>query len=196
MKKIVLFAIITMLSANSFAQKKKAAPKKVATASGLAKVDNLVAEVKSGNFQVTINENGKQKDAMIVKAADGSFAPLDCKLISFTAGGTKLYLLTWSEKTGTKTDLKTEDITTIYSVVYEITSKKQVFSNTQMTNHITEKVFLDKLKNASETQEKIRREGFEFKLNPDGSITQKGKTQENKFTYDVAKQEYVAAKKK
>jgi len=121
---------------------------------------------------------------------------MDCKLSSFTAGGTKLYLLTWSEKSGAKTDLKTEDITTIYSVVYEIASKKQVFSNTQMTNHITEKVFLDKLKNASETQEKIRREGFEFKLNPDGSISQKGKTQENKYTYDVAKIEYVPAKKK
>jgi len=196
MKKIVLFAFIALLSANSFAQKKKTSTKKAIATAGLAKVDNLVAEVKAGNFQVTINENGKPKDAMIVKAAEGTFAPMDCKLSSFTTGGTKLYLLTWSEQSGAKTDLKTEDITTIYSVVYEIASKKQVFSNTQMTNHITEKVFLDKLKNASETQEKIRREGFEFKLNPDGSISQKGKTQENKYTYDVAKIEYVPAKKK
>ena len=42
-------------------------------------------------------------------------------------------------------------------------------------------VFLDKLKNASETQERMRREGFEFFLNADGTITQKNKTQENKF---------------
>jgi len=195
MKKMVLLAFIALLSANSFAQKKKTSAKKVVATAGYAKVDNLVAEVKSGNFQVTINENGKPKDAMIVKAADASFTPLECKLSSFTAGGTKLYLLTWSEKSGSKTDLKTEDITTIYSVVYEITAKKQVFSNTQMTNHITEKVYLNHTA-ASETQEKIRREGFEFKLNPDGSITQKGKTQENKFAYDATKAEYVAAKKK
>jgi len=32
---------------------------------------------------------------------------------------------------------------------------------------------LDNNKTASETQEKMRREGFEFTLNPDGSITQK-----------------------
>jgi hypothetical protein len=190
MKKIVLFAFIALLSANSFAQKKKASSNP-----GFAKIDNLVAEVKSGNFQMTITENGKSKDAMVIKSVDAKFVPENCKLSSFTAGGTKLYLLTWSEKTGSKTDLKTEDITTIYSVVYEIVGKKQVFSNTQMTNHIIEKVYLNHTA-ASETQEKIRREGFEFKLNPDGSITQKGKTQENKFTYDAAKAEYVATKKK
>ena len=92
--------------------------------------------------------------------------------------------------------MKTEDITIVYSYIYEITSKKQVFYNTQLTNHIIEKVFLDRLKNASETQEKMRREGFEFTLNPDGSVTQKNKTQENKLVYDVAKMEYVNAKKK
>ncbi|WP_333601277.1 hypothetical protein [Flavobacterium sp.] len=194
MKKIVLFVFVALLSVNGFAQKKKATAKKAVAASGFAKVDNLVAEVKSGNFQVTINENGKPKDALIVKAADASFAPSDCKLSSFTASGVKLYLLTWSEKSGSKTDLKTEDITTVYTVIYEITSKKQVFSNTQMTNHITEKVFLNHTA-ASETQEKIRREGFEFTLNPDGSIVQKNKTQQNNLVYDKDKMVFVAKKK-
>jgi hypothetical protein len=192
MKKIVLLVCVALLSVNSYSQKKKAP----AASGGFAKVDNLIAEVKSGNFQVTITENGKPKDAMIVKAADAKFTPMNCKLSSFTAAGTKLYLLTWSEKTENKTDLKTEDIATVYSIVYEIPNKKQVFSNTQITNHITEKVFLDKLKNASETQEKIRREGFEFTLNTDGSIIQKNKTQQNNWVYDVAKMEYIAKKKK
>jgi hypothetical protein len=197
MKKIILLTLVALVSVNSFAQKKKkAVAKKPAATSYLAKVDNLTAEVKGGNFQITISENGKPKDAIIVKSADAKFTPSDCKLTSFTASGTKLYLLVWTEKTMNKTDLKTEDITTIYSNVYEITSKKQVFYNTQLTNHIVEKVFLDRLKNASETQERMRREGFEFILNADGTITQKNKTQENKWVYKADVMEFVDAKKK
>lgn len=191
---------MTMISTATFAQKKKSAAKKPATtttAKGvLAKVDNLVAEVKAGNFQVTISENGKPKDAITVKAVDAKFAPTNVKLSSFTATGTKLYLLTWTEVAVIKTDLKTENLTNVYSVVYEIPNKKQVFSNTQTTNHIVEKVFLDRLKTASETQERIRREGFEFILNADGTITQKNKTQENKWKYDPATFEFIDAKKK
>ncbi len=194
MKKIVLFTLIAFCSITSYSQKKKATVKKeVTTSKGfLAKVDNLVAEVKVGNFQLTI----AGKDAIIVKLADAKFAPTDVKLKSFTAGGVKLYLLSWTEKTLNKTDLKTEDCTTVFSNVYEITSKKQVFSNTQITNHIVEKVFLDKLKNASETQERMRKEGFECTLNLDGTITQKNKTQENKLMYDATKMEFVNSKKK
>lgn len=194
MKKFVLFTLIALCSITSYSQKKKSTVKKAVTTSKgvLAKVDNLVAEVKAGNFQLTIDG----KDAIVVKPADAKFAPTDVKLKSFTASGVKLYLLSWTEKTLNKTDLKTEDITTVYSNVYEITSKKQVFYNTQLTNHIVEKVFLDRLKNASETQERMRREGFEFTLNADGTITQKNKTQENKLIYDATKMEFVNSKKK
>ena len=153
----------------------------------------MVAEVKKGNFQVTINENGKEKDAMIVKAVDAKFAPTNCKLTSFTANGTKLYLLTWTEIVQIKTAKKTEDITNVYSVIYEVNAKKQVFSNTQITNHITEIVSLGGTA-ATETQEKIRRDGFEFILNPDGSVTQKSKNQQNKWVYDATKIEFVAKK--
>ena len=161
MNKIIVMALIALVSTTAFAQKKKkpvaSKPATTVVAKGvLAKVDNLVAEVKTGNFQLTINENGKAK-----------------------------YM-----------DLKTENLTNVYSIVYEIPNKKQVFSNTQTTNHIVEKVFLDKLKNASETQERIRREGFEFILNADGTITQKNKTQENKWKYNPATFEFVDAKKK
>lgn len=189
MKKIVLLTLIALCSITSYSQKKKA----TTTSKGiLAKVDNLVAEVKAGNFQLTIDG----KEAIVVKPVDAKFTPTDVNLKSFTASGVKLYLLSWTEKTLNKTDLKSEDITTIYSNIYEITSKKQVFYNTQLTNHIIEKVFLDKNKTASETQEKMRREGFEFTLNPDGSVTQKNKTQENKLVYDPTKMEYVDVRKK
>jgi hypothetical protein len=152
-----------------------------------------VAEVKKGNFQITITENGKEKDALFVKATDAKFAPTNCKLTSFTANKTKLYLLTWTETTQIKANKKTEDITSVYSVIYEITAKKQVFSNNQTTNHITEIVSIGGT-TATETQEKMRRDGFEFVLNPDGSVTQKSKKQENKWFYDATKMEYVAKK--
>ena len=105
------------------------------------------------------------------------------------ASGVKLYLLTWTELNIVKTNLKTEERTTIYSIIYEITAKKQVYSNYQLTNHITEIVSLGGTA-ASETQEKMRREGFEFKLNPDGSVTQKNKTQQTTYVYDKDKMEY------
>lgn len=196
MKKIVLLTLFVLLSTQSYSQKKKKTTKKTPTVSYLAKADDLTAEIKSGNFQLTISEKGKAKDAIIVKNTEANFTPSNCILKSFTASGTKLYLLSWTEIVVIKTDLKTENRTVVYSVVYEIPNKKQVFSNSQTTNHIVEKVFLDKLKNASETQERIRREGFEFILNADGTITQKNKTQENKWMYDFASMEFLDAKKK
>jgi ribosomal silencing factor RsfS len=105
-----------------------------------------------------------------------------------------LYLITWIEKITIKTDLKTEDIINLHSEIYELSSKKQVVANTQITKNITEKVFLDKLKNASETQQRVRREGFEFILLPEGDIVLKTKTQENKMMYNPIDKKYVDAK--
>ena len=188
MKKIILFVCITLLSVNGYSQKKKVAAKKPAT-TAFPKLDNLTTEVKNGNFQVSISEKGKSGDLLVVKAVDASFAPTNCKLSSFMANGVKLYLLSWTELNTIKTGLKTEERTTIYSVIYEIVSKKQVYSNYQLTNHITEIVSLGGTA-ATETQEKMRREGFEFVLNPDGSVTQKSKTQQTTFVYDAAKMEF------
>ena len=199
MKKIFLFLCIGLLTFNGFSQKKtrggaeqsgaKTTTSKANTTSALPKLDNLQVEIKNGKFQVSITEKGKTNDAMIVKDVDAAFTPKDCKLSSFTASGVKLYLLTWTELSTIKSPKKTEDKTTIYSVIYEITSKKQVYSNYQLTNHITETVSLGGTA-ATETQEKMRREGFEFTLNPDGSVTQKNKTQQTTFVYDKDKMEF------
>lgn len=199
MKKIFLFLFIGLLSVNGFSQKKtrggaERSGAKSTTVSVFPKLDNLQVEVRAGKFQVAISEKGKANDALVVKEVTTGYAPNECKLSSFMASGVKLYLLTWTELSQTKSTNKTEDKTTIYSVVYEITSKKQVHSNYQLTNHITEKVFLGGTA-ASETQEKVRREGFEFILNPDGSITQKNKTQQTTLVYDKDKMVFVSKKK-
>lgn len=194
MKNIFLFLCVGLLTFNGFSQKKATTKKSTSTASVFPKLDNLQVEVKGGKFQVAISEKGKANDALVVKEVTTGFAPNECKLSSFTANGVKLYLLNWTELSQTKSANKTEDKTTIYSVIYEITSKKQVYSNYQLTNHITEKVFLGGT-GASETQEKMRREGFEFTLNPDGSVTQKNKTQQLTFVYDKDKMEFAPKKK-
>jgi hypothetical protein len=189
MKNIFLFLCVGLLTLNGFSQKKINNTKTPSSASALPKVDNLQVEIKNGKFQVTISEKGKNIDMLIVKDVDAAFTPKDCKLSSFTASGVKLYLLTWTELSMTKSTNKTEDKTTIHSVIYEITTKKQVYSNYQLINHITEKVSLGGT-GAFETQEKMRREGFEFTLNSDGSVTQKNKTQQTTFVYDKVKIEF------
>ena len=180
---------VGLLTLNGFSQKKICSSKAPSSASALPKVDNLQVEIKNGKFQLTISEKGKTNDILIIKDVDAAFTPKDCKLSSFTACGVKLYLLTWTELSTTKLTNKTEEKTTIYSVIYEITTKKQVYSNYQLTNHITEKVSLGGT-GAFETQEKMRREGFEFTLNSGGSVTQKNKTQQTTFVYDKEKMEY------
>ena len=178
------------MTLNGFAQKKNAAPNKpTTTAAAFPKLDNLQVEIKSGKFQIAINEKGKPGDAMIIKDAGTSFAPTNCKLSSFMASGVKLYLLTWTEMNTIKTGAKTEERTTIYNVIYEIPSKKQVHSNYQLTNHITEIKSLGGTA-ATETQERMKREGFEFALNPDGSVTLKNKTQQAIYVYDKDKMEF------
>ena len=189
MKKIFLFVCLCILNVNGFSQKSKALPKKTTITAAYPKVDNLQVEVKNGNFQITIIEKGKSNTAFIVKVADATFAPTNCKLSSFMANGIKLYLLTWTENSMVKSGQKTEDKILVYNTIYELNSKKQVYSNCQVTNHITERVSLGGTA-ASETQEKIRREGFEFVLNPDGSIIHKGKNQQTTFVYDKDKMEF------
>ena len=185
-----MLTCVALLSFNGYSQKKKVIPQKAgATASVFPKLDNLSTEVKNGNFQLSISEKGKTNDALVVKAVDASFKPTDCKLSSFMANGVKLYLLKWTELTKVVTGKKSEDKTTVYNVIYELASKKQVFSNYQLTNHIIEHVSLGGTA-ASETQERYRCEGFEFILNPDGSVTQKNKTQQNNLVYDATKMEF------
>lgn len=181
---------IGLVIVDGYGQKKESSNKKDIEISSFPKLGNLQAEVKNGNFQIAITGKEKTNDVVIVKAVNTTFSPTNCKLSSFTASGVKLYLLTWSEQSAIKTDRLVENKTTVYSVVYEIVSKKQVYSNYQLTINSIEKVFLDKNKTASETQQKIRREGFEFILNTDGSITQKGKNNQMIFVYDKSKIEF------
>lgn len=192
MKKILILVIISFFYSSVYSQKKKVSPKKTASIV-LAKTANLSAEIVKDNFYLFIN-NVNSKDTIVLKKVDIKNLPINCKIAVFTTKETPLYLITWSEKTITKTDLKTEEVNLVYSEIFDISSKIMALGNIQTTTNITEKVFLDKLKNASETQQRIRREGFEFVLLPNGDVTLKNKTQENKLTYSPIDKKYVDAK--
>lgn len=191
MKKVVFFSLFCFISLVN-AQKKKAP----AASPVLAKVENLVLELKGGNLQLVQMEGTKAKETVVIQANATALKPVDCKIIPFTASGNKLYAVSWTEKKTVTTTDKTEEITTITHAIYEWVSKKQVFFNTQVTNNITEKVYLDRNKNASETQMRVRREGYELVINPDGTLTQKNKTTTLTWTFDATSKEMVQAKKK
>jgi len=203
MKKIVLGIMIALLSTHSFAQKKKATAKKkaipvaVTAVQGIpfAKFENLTAEVKGTTFQVAITDKNNPGATIVIKTVGADFKPLECKFSTFKTNGKQLYLLSWTEKSTTATETKSEAQVVNNTCILELSTKKLVLSNTETITHTTEKVFLDKGKNASETQQKIKREGYQFVLNSDGTIILKNKSSENHLVYDAAKMEYVAKKK-
>lgn len=192
MKNIFCFLTFLLVFACFGQKKKNTAPK---LAPSFAKIENLIVEIRNENFQLSITDKGKEVDVIVIKKA-GDMQPVGTKITPFTANGTKLYLISWTEKTTTKTDLKTEDKTAMFFNVYDLASKKEVFTNTQLTTNSVEKVFLDRNKTASETQSRIRKEGFECSLNTDGTITQKSSKQLNKWKFDPVSGAFVDAKKK
>lgn len=165
-----------------------------ATTSILAKADNLTAEIVKSNFYLFIS--GSKKDTILLKALDVNKMLTDCKITPFTSKGVKLYAVSWTEKAITETKLKKEEALTTFTEVCDIATKSKVLSNAQTTTKITEIVFLDKNQTVSETREKVRKEGFEFTLTPDGDVLLKNKAQENRMSYSATDKKFVGIKKK
>ncbi len=196
MKKTTLLLLLICFATASYSQKKKTkkTSKPASTAIILAKTDNLSAEIVKNNLYLFINK-GNKKDTINIKPV-GANQPTDCKITPFFTKNTNLCVVSWTEKVLAQTSTKTEDKTLTISEIYEILTKTKVFTNTQTSTLITEQVFLDKNKTASQTQQKQRNEGYTFMLNKDGDITLYTKKQENKMTFDPVKKEYTEARKK
>jgi hypothetical protein len=195
MKKIACLLAVILVTSVGFSQKKKPKPqaKSATSSAALATSGNLSLGMKDGNFVLT--SAGATPETFTIKTAGSDFQPLDCKIKPFKGSNSSLHLVTWTEKSTTKTAIKNEEIVTINNVIYDITNKKQVFSNTQATTNKTEKVFLNKAKTASETQTKTSRTGFDFILNADGSITLSTKNSTPyKMVYDPKSMEYIDKK--
>ncbi|WP_313806044.1 hypothetical protein [Flavobacterium sp.] len=190
MKKTMLLIALSLITVVGYGQKKKGGGKTAAGTS--AKTENVSVELK-GNKMIASVDNAGKKEELFSKTVDGSRKVSEAKVTKFKAQGTDLFYVSWKEVGSTKTDLKKEDATAIVSEIWDVNTKTQMIGNTQTTTHIVEKVFLDKLKNASETQERMRREGFEFTLLPTGDFILKDKKSETKYSYNATDKKYVAA---
>ena len=188
MKKSILFLTILFTLTSTFGQKKKAS--KSAGSSSLVKLNNLSVALIQNNLYLFIENKGAKKDTILLKKYDAKGNPTECKITAFKTKGTPLHLISWSEKSATETKEKTENKTMQYNEIWNIKVKAKAFSNLQTTTKIKEIQYLDKLKNASQTVDKIRNEGLAFTLTKEGDVYLKNKTQENTLCYNASSNVY------
>jgi hypothetical protein len=200
MKKILLL-LCCLCGIVVSAQKKKPVKGKntVAVASSkklvLAKVGEVSAEqLEKKNGVVFYALSGK--DTLFSSALQkDSGLPSDVKITPVTAGSAKLHSISWNQKKkigDPKTKL--ENITESHTEIWDVAAKKRVFENTNSVNNITEIVWLDPNKTASKTVEKIRREGMECSVSPQGDVILKNKASDSKLGYDAAQGKFTAKK--
>jgi hypothetical protein len=152
----------------------------------------LVPDAKKKND--TLSLKTAAYDPKAAPAVRDNNIPTNCTIMPFTAKGVKLYHVSWTEKAFTEIPDKKEDATRTVSQIWNMETKNQLYSNTQTSTKITEILYLDKLKNASQTSEKMRNEGFNMTVTPEGDLVLKNKTQENRMTFDAAEAKFVAVK--
>ena len=190
MKKIILLFTFLLFCNTTFSQKSSSS-KKATSSNAIAKTENISAEMVKNNFYLFITNNGAKKDTILLKSMDVNKLPLQCKISPFMAKGTKLYSISWTENKITETKLKTEDATTTFTEICNVTSKTKLVSNTQTSTKIKEIHFLDANKTASETIQKVRNEGLVLSITVEGDVILKNKTQENKMTYNPTENKFV-----
>ena len=197
-----MFVLAVVLVTNiGYSQKsKKTTAKSTAGKTTLAKSGTLTAELfkSKTDYKLYVLMNNKEKDTLSLKTFPATTAkenlPVNFTITPFTSKGTILFNISWTEKSYTEIPDKKEDRTITVSEIWNATTKTQLHSNIQAATKITEILWLDKGKNASQTSEKMRNEGFVLTLNPEGDIILKNKTQENKLVYNAADNKYDAVK--
>ena len=194
MKKAILIVFIVLCISPSLVAQKKKISKSTPTSSALAKAENVTVEMINKNLTVIRANSTVKKDSVMLKDFTENSKATAVKITPFTAKGKKLFLISWTENVITTTKLKTEDAIIIFSEIVNFETKSKVLSNTQTTVNIKEFHYLDSKQTVSETVQKVRREGSELFLNPDGDVSLKNKTRENKLTFNVDKNLFVAKK--
>lgn len=185
LKKYLIF-VFSLLSCLVFSQKKKAAP-----IPPLASYENITAEISSEggkNKLVAYIQFDDKKEKVVLKeltTSDKTQFPTQLKITSFTISGVKLYHFSYVENIKIETKLKKEETIVTSNEIWEFSSTKvKILGNIQKTSKIKETVFLDKNKTASETQEKTRREGFDFSLTKENDVILSNKTQSNRYKFN------------
>ncbi len=192
MKKTILLFTFILFCNTTFSQKNSSS-KKTTSSNVLAKIENISAEVVKNNFYLFITNKDAKKDTILLKSMDENKLPLQCKISPFVAKGIKLYSVSWTENKITQTKLKTEDATSTFTEICNVTSKTKLVSNAQTSVKIKEIHFLDAKQTASETIQKVRNEGLVLSITVEGAVILKSKTQENKMTYNPTENKFVNA---
>lgn len=196
-----------LIATSAFAQKKKPAKNTKVDKTVVGQSQNMTAELLKGKDAYRLyllNGIGKKADTVsLERYAFDPKAPADTKIKNlpenltitpFTAKGTKLYNITWLEKSLTEVPDKKEDATRTVTQIWNLQSKAMLHSNIQTATKITEILYLDKGKNASQTSEKMRNEGFALTVSPEGDLVMKNRTQENRMSFDTATGKFEAVK--
>lgn len=194
MKNCIWFCFLLLLvSTTALSQKKKPVSKtKTETKVVSAKFENCVAELQKNQLFFFQNNASGKRDTIAIKTFDDKLKPENLSITAFTAGKSKLYVISWDEITSTNSDIKKEVNNTKQTVVIDMVLKKIVHKNYNTVINITETIYLDASKLASETREKIQRAGQEFIVNPDGTITLKNKAKQTSYKYDANARTFIA----
>ena len=196
MKKLLIIAL-ALLTVNTFAQRKKVSKKATKSQTvALAKMDNLAIEFQKNDFVLTIDNKTKTKDTILLAKNLAKNAPTDCKIETFMAKGTKLYLASWVENSTIVSKLSNEKIVTTNSVIVNLANKSKVLSNKHFVSEIALIQYLDVKQTVSETIRKKHIEGMSLSVLPDGDISKKSKTKEIRLSYSAAENSFEEAKKK
>lgn len=199
MKNIFVFLIVFAFTNAVFSQKKAKGKKILKTSIVLASATNVVFEMnkKNGVNQLYLLL-GDKKDTLLVKSVSETTTIVanSGKIKPFISAATPLLNITWIEN-NISGDVKTklENSTKINNEIWDVTARSQAFANVQTTTNIKEIVFLDRLKNASETQERNRKEGFEYTLLPNGDVSLVNKSIVNVMVYNSSDKKYKFKKK-
>lgn len=196
MKKLLLLSL-SLLAFSAQSQKKKTPAKAAAKKNVMAKSGTMAAEWregKSGNQIYFLNG----KDTVALKSVSGKMPEIPatgCKVTPFNAKGTPLCLVSWQEKS-TVGDAKSklENITKTEYRIVDPAQKTVLHENAYTVNNITEIVWLDPNNTASKTIDKVRRDGFELTVDPQGDLVLANKTQQDKMAFDAATKKYAAVK--
>lgn len=189
MKKIVL--LLMLLSVGfSYGQKKKSVAKKAVASGSLAKNGTASVLFNTKNDLVLI----VAKDTMLLSKSRTDFNPMNVKIAPVKVKANTFYCVTWNENIKTDTKLKKEVISVTENQIWNPTTKTLLAGNTQKAIDITEIVFLDRLKTASETQYKKRNEGYLFSLLPNGDFALSNKSTTTKYSYNEKTLKYEPKK--
>lgn len=196
MKKILIVAIVSLTGLLVTAQKSK----KLVTPKNevLATLDNVSAEIMVQNKirkLVLFVKNETQTDTLLIKQLpDAKYKPNNFSLKSFTTSDTKLYHVSWQEMILVDTKIKKETTSITENQVWNIATKKQLFTNFHKSYYLKETQFLDKNKTASHDVEKKSSEGSEFHLLPNGDVSLFSKSQQSHYVYSVTNDKYEVRK--